>query len=70
MVASDWDLTELQAIAAIVNAPPEKIILMPEGINGEILSERGVWIAELCKTYGYRFGSRLHVYLYGNRRGV
>lgn len=70
VVANESDLAELQAIASIVNAPPEKIILMPEGISGDILSERGVWIAELCKKYGYRFGSRLHVYLYGNRRGV
>lgn len=70
VVAQESDLVELQAIAAIVNAPPEKIILMPEGIHAETLSDRGIWIAELCKTHGYRFGTRLHVYLYGNRRGV
>ncbi len=70
VVANESDLAELQAIAKTVNAPPEKIVLMPEGISADVLSERGVWIAELCKTYGYRFGSRLHVYLYGNRRGV
>jgi 7-carboxy-7-deazaguanine synthase len=70
VVAQEADLTELQAIAKILDAPPEKIILMPEGISCEVLSERGIWIAELCKTYGYRFGPRLHVYLYGNRRGV
>ena len=70
VVAQESDLTELQAIAKMVDAPPEKIILMPEGITSEVLSERGPWIAELCKTHGYRFGPRLHVYLYGNRRGV
>jgi 7-carboxy-7-deazaguanine synthase len=70
VVANESDLTELREVAQIVNAPAEKIILMPEGISAEVLSERGVWVAELCKTHGYRFGSRLHVYLYGNRRGV
>jgi 7-carboxy-7-deazaguanine synthase len=70
VVANEADLTELQSIAAIVNAPPEKIILMPEGTTSAVLSERGVWIAELCKQHGYRFGPRLHVYLWGSRRGV
>src|SRR5689334_20424145 len=53
VVAKESDLAELQAIAEIVSAPAEKIVLMPEGISADILSERGVWIAELCKTYGY-----------------
>jgi 7-carboxy-7-deazaguanine synthase len=70
VVANESDLAELQEIAALVNAPPEKIILMPEGAKAEVLSERGVWIAELCKQHGYRFGPRLHVYLWGSKRGV
>ena len=70
VVAQESYLAELQAIAKMLDAPAHKIILMPEGIDSEVLSERGPWIAELCKTHGYRFGPRLHVYLYGNRRGV
>jgi 7-carboxy-7-deazaguanine synthase len=70
VVAKESDLAELQAIVKTLDAPAEKVILMPEGITSEALSERGRWIAELCKTHGYRFGPRLHVYLYGNRRGV
>ena len=70
VVAKESDLAELQAIVKTLGAPAEKVILMPEGITSETLSERGAWIAELCKTHGYRFGPRLHVYLYGNRRGV
>ncbi len=70
VVAREEDLAELQAIVKMLDAPAEKVILMPEGVSGEIQSERGVWIAELCKAHGYRFGPRLHVYLYGNRRGV
>ena len=70
VVARPQDLAELHAIVKMLDAPADKVVLMPEGISGELLSERGVWIAEICKTYGYRFGSRLHVYLYGNRRGV
>ena len=70
VVAQPQDLAELQAIVSQLNAPADKVILMPEGITSEALTERGAWIAELCKQHGYRFGPRLHVYLYGNRRGV
>ncbi len=70
VVARESDLAEVQSIANTLKAPPEKIILMPEGTSSEVLTDRGPWIAELCKTHGYRFGPRLHVYLYGNRRGV
>ena len=70
VVAREADLAEVQLIVKMLNAPADKVILMPEGISSETLSERGAWIAELCKTNGYRFGPRLHVYLYGNRRGV
>jgi 7-carboxy-7-deazaguanine synthase len=70
VVSREEDVAEVQDLAGQLNAPPEKIMLMPEGISADVLSERGVWVAEICKQYGFRFSPRLHVYLYGNRRGV
>lgn len=64
------DVEEARETIALVNAAPAKVILMPEGTNEEDLRQRGVWIAEICKQYGYRFSPRLHVHLYGNRRGT
>jgi 7-carboxy-7-deazaguanine synthase len=29
-----------------------------------------VWLAEICKRERFRYGPRLHIDLYGNRRGV
>jgi 7-carboxy-7-deazaguanine synthase len=43
---------------------------MPLGTTQDELAERGAWLAELCKSYGYRFTPRLHIDLYGNRRGT
>ena len=43
---------------------------MPEGIDAATLASRGPWIAEICKTTGYRYCPRLHVELFGNRRGT
>ena len=70
VIASKTDLIEAQTVISSLNAPPGKVMLMPEGTNVEVLGERSAWIAELCKLYGYRFSPRLHVYLYGNRRGT
>jgi 7-carboxy-7-deazaguanine synthase len=70
VVANESDLEEIQSLVATLGAPAAKIILMPEGINAEELNARGSWIAELCKQHGFRFSPRLHLYLYGNRRGT
>ncbi len=70
VIARPEDVDEARALVAKVNAPASKVILMPEGIAAEILDTRGVWLAEICKQLGFRFSPRLHVQLYGNKRGV
>jgi 7-carboxy-7-deazaguanine synthase len=70
VIADEGDLPEVTGLVALLNAPPEKVILMPEGIAADVLEERGAWIAEICKQRGYRFSPRLHIHLYGNKRGV
>jgi 7-carboxy-7-deazaguanine synthase len=64
------DLEEVRALVETLGAEPERVILMPEGTDRERLRERSLWLAETCKQEGYRFSPRLHVELYGNRRGV
>jgi 7-carboxy-7-deazaguanine synthase len=70
VIADQRDLAEVCAIVKELDAPAEKVILMPEGISEDVLNTRGTWIAEICKEQGFRFSPRLHVHLYGNRRGV
>ena len=43
---------------------------MPEGIDQQVLRQRGQWLAEICKREGFRFSPRLQVDLYGNTRGT
>lgn len=50
--------------------PRAKVLLMPEGVTVETLRARAGWLGELCKARGYRYASRLHVELYGNKRGT
>jgi 7-carboxy-7-deazaguanine synthase len=70
VIAEETDLEEARQLTEEVGAPADKVILMPEGVDEKILATRGVKVAELCKRYGYRFSPRLHVHLYGNKRGT
>jgi len=70
VITREEDIGEVRAVVSQLNAPSGKVILMPEGINAEALRERGVWLTEICKRHGFRFSPRMHVDLYGNRRGV
>jgi len=43
---------------------------MPEARTLALMRERSAWLGELCKARGYRYAHRLHIELYGNRRGT
>jgi 7-carboxy-7-deazaguanine synthase len=70
VVSSAEDLGEIERIRMQLDAPLHKVVLMPEGVNREVLRDRGLWLAEICKSTGYRFSPRLHVDLWGDKRGV
>lgn len=70
VVASPEDLAEIAEIREMLLAPRSRVILMPEGTDAAILHQRGIWLAEICKVEGYRYSPRLHVDLWGNRRGT
>lgn len=70
VIARETDIDEMRVLLAELGAPADKVVLMPEGVDGETLTTRGVWLAEVCKRYGFRFSPRLHVLLWGNKRGI
>jgi 7-carboxy-7-deazaguanine synthase len=70
VIAKPEDVDEVQQLLVAIAGDPERTILMPEGTDPAVLRERGLWLAEMCKREGFRFSPRLHVDLWGNRRGV
>jgi 7-carboxy-7-deazaguanine synthase len=70
VVASPDDLEEIKAIRGAIGADRERVLLMPEGTTPEALRERSLWLVDVCKSEGVRYCPRLHVELWGNRRGV
>lgn len=68
VVTAPSDLAEVLAIQSLAKLPASRIFLMPEGRTPEILHQRSLWLADLCRDRGYRFSPRLHVLLWGNQR--
>lgn len=64
------DIAEILALAKKYAVPAARISLMPQGTTGAELDERGRWVVEQCKQHGFRYSDRLHVRLWGSRRGV
>ena len=50
--------------------PAARVMLMPEGYTDRGLRERSIALAEICKRHGFRLSPRLHVWMWGARRGV
>ncbi len=72
VVSTKDDLAEIQEVVTSIGTeiPPDRVLLMPEGITNEALKEHEIAVTELCKTTGYRFCPRLHIGLFGNTRGT
>ena len=66
---TDWDEIERDFIEPKL-IKRNQIILMPEGKTKEQLEENRLWVAELAMTKEVRYSDRLHILLYGNRKGV
>ncbi|MBK1884773.1 7-carboxy-7-deazaguanine synthase QueE [Luteolibacter pohnpeiensis] len=70
VVASADDLQEIKELMRLHDLPREKVILMPEGRTSAELDRIAPWLAECCRDCGFRFSDRLHIRLWGDKRGV
>ncbi len=70
VVQDQTDLAEIEALSKQFEIPAERVVLMPEGRTAGALAARSPWLAETCTQRGYRFSTRLHILIWGDRRGV
>jgi 7-carboxy-7-deazaguanine synthase len=64
------DLLEIESISFQFGIDPGKIILMAEGTDASILRDRTASLSKICEKRGYRVTPRLHILLWGNKRGA
>jgi 7-carboxy-7-deazaguanine synthase len=72
VIASEADVLEVKDVIESIGIeiPPEKVLLMPEGITQEALKARQMLLVDVCKREGWRYSPRLHIDLFGNKRGT
>jgi 7-carboxy-7-deazaguanine synthase len=70
VIADPADLAQVKSIVDDIGAARSRVVLMPEGVDPAVLAERGRWLAEIAKREGFRITPRLHIDLWGNKRGV
>jgi organic radical activating enzyme len=64
------DVTIAAAIASAHAIAPSRVYIMPEGVDAETLNARARDLAPAIVAHGFNFSPRLHVELFGARRGV
>lgn len=70
VIATEKDLEEVLGLCHTYQIPKEKVYLMPEGTNPNALKKKQQWLIEICKDHQFNYTDRLHVHIYGDKRGV
>ena len=63
------DLKEVLTLQETLGLSAARIFLMPEGTTVES-QVANTWLHDICLQHGFRYSPRLHVLLFGARRGV
>jgi 7-carboxy-7-deazaguanine synthase len=65
------DFTEIRDLLdQLVGVDRARVLVMAQGKTSGEVRRKAKWIVELCKEHGYGFTPRLHIDLFGNRRGT
>jgi len=65
------DFAEIQELVGhLNNVDPTRVLIMAQGTTRQELRAKARWIVEICKQTGFGYTPRLHIELFGNRRGT
>lgn len=71
VVDQEADFAEIQSILErLSDVDRARVLIMAQGTTTKQLDEKRPWIVERCLREGYAFTPRLHIELFGNRRGT
>jgi 7-carboxy-7-deazaguanine synthase len=69
VISEPQDVDEVCALVEGYGIPRQRVILMPEGTTQQAIETRSRWVADACAQRGLRFSTRLHILLWGDKRG-
>ena len=70
VVATEHDVDEVLEIQTAHRLASSRILLMPLGMRREEQQARMSAVIEWCRRHGFRFSPRLHILVWGPKRGV
>jgi 7-carboxy-7-deazaguanine synthase len=70
IVGAERDVDEVLAIQSRYALPSSRILLMPLGMRREEQAAAMPTVVDWCRRYGFRFSPRLHILIWGPRRGI
>lgn len=70
VISAAQDLAEVRQIVSDTRADSHRVLLMPEGTDPASLRSKSQWLAEICKQQQWRYCPRLHIDIWGDKRGV
>ncbi len=70
VISGEAGLSEVEAIVEAASVRSQQVILMPQGRTREELDSASAWLAAACTQRGWRFSTRLHILIWGDKRGV
>lgn len=71
VMESEQDMSEIdKLLGRLGHVERDQVLLMPEGRTACAVRDKMRWMADVCKSRGFRLCPRLHIELYGNTRGT
>lgn len=70
VIGSESDLNDAVRLLAEHGLPHDRVMLMPEGLTDDQVRAHAPAVAEACVRFGFRLSPRLHIWMWGPRRGV
>ena len=70
VVSSETDFNEADALIESLAWPPDRVLFMPQASNRDELRTSSFAVAEAARARSVRFSTRLHLELWGGRRGT
>lgn len=64
------DVAEVEDLVTTLALAPARVLLMPQALTADEVLSKSRWLVEACKVRGYGYSPRLHILLWGAKRGV
>lgn len=70
VITGENDINEIINLQKEIGFDNKDVFLMPEGISEKQLNEKRLMVVEFCKQHHFNYTDRLHILIWGNKRGV